>query len=124
MFLEDFNFVHISVIVDASTQCVTATFNLGASSSEARSWDIKVTQHTCAERHDIAGPDGCLQYFTGTSGTISNFNYPTTDTTVSLATTHLQNQNYDICFRREANRCAICFTPAIATPTPMSFGLS
>ena len=29
------------------------------------------------------GPDGCLQYFTGTSGTVSNYNYPTTSSTVT-----------------------------------------
>ena len=28
------------------------------------------------------GPDGCLQYFTGTSGTVSSFNFPTTSATI------------------------------------------
>ena len=29
-----------------------------------------------------SGPDGCLQYFTGTTGTVSSFNFPTTTSTV------------------------------------------
>ncbi|TRY78130.1 hypothetical protein TCAL_15291 [Tigriopus californicus] len=36
------------VIVDASDNCNVAAFNLGGSGSSTRSWDIKVTQYTCA----------------------------------------------------------------------------
>ena len=45
--------------------------------------------------------DDCLQYFTGLSGTIRNFNYDATKDNSALATanTHLSNQDYNICFR-------------------------
>ena len=48
-----------------------------------------------------------------------------------FSATHLSNQNYDICFRRESGYCAICFIPSItfgaaaATAATISaFGLS
>jgi hypothetical protein len=57
------------VIVDAADACHKAAFELGTGST-SRSWDIKVTQYACGES-DLGGPDGCLQYFTGTSGTVA-----------------------------------------------------
>ena len=48
--------------------------------------------------HDVA-PPGCLQYFTGTSGTIESFNI---DVGV-----HLSNQDYTICIRTEEGYCDI-----------------
>lgn len=114
------------MIVDASAQCHTVTFNLGSSSTETRSWDIKVTQHTCNER-DVVGPDGCLQWITGQSGTIASYNYPTTLTTLGTDVTHLSDQCYDICIRTENNFCAICYIPSITSTTAIvtnSFGLS
>ncbi len=116
-----------------------------------------MTQYEC--NNEMAGPPGCLQYYTGTSGNTASFNFPTSTTTL-LATgttvanrniqidstkyvaslslpsnifsaTHLSNQNYDICFRRESGYCAICFIPSItfgaaaATAATISaFGLS
>lgn len=78
------------VIVDASNQCHDVVFNLGGGTGQTRSWDIKVTQFTCNQElggemkscavvqvnstfssNAILGPEGCLQYFIGTSGTIS-----------------------------------------------------
>ena len=45
-----------------------------------------------------------------------------------MIATHLSNQNYEICFRRNNNYCAICYTVAITganTPADQgSFGLS
>ena len=38
--------------------------------------------------------------------------------------THLSDQHYKICFRREANRCALCVTPSQQDIAPASFGLS
>ncbi|TRY72201.1 hypothetical protein TCAL_13281 [Tigriopus californicus] len=99
------------IIVDASDQCHKAAFTLSGSAA-TRSWDIKVTQYKCSQEE--GGPDGCLQYFTGTSGTISSFNFPTSSAAVSAQTTHLSNQCYNICIRRESGRCAICYVPNFA----------
>ena len=70
-------------------------------------------QYNCGD--DFAGPDGCLQYFTGNTGTIASYNFPTSSTTITSGTTHLSSQLYTICFRRESGKCAICFVPSTAT---------
>ena len=61
---------------------------------------------------------------------ISSFNFPTSTTAnVAAKTTHLSNQDYEICIRREAGTCYICYTVqkmAAAANTPgdqNSFGL-
>ena len=38
-----------------------------------------------------------------------SFGYPPTATTVTSGVTHLQNQVYDICFRRASGYCYICY---------------
>ena len=45
---------------------------------------------------------GCLQYFTGTSGTISSYNYD--------GGSHLANQLYSICVRPERGYCSLSYT--------------
>merc|ERR1712020_513791 len=77
----------------------------------------------------MGGPIGCMQYFTSTKGTVRSFNFPSDTTTVTdnSEITHLSEQYYDICFRREAGNCRICFTPTVenaAGTIPSSFGLS
>ena len=50
----------------------------------------------------------------------------TTDATVGSSTTHLSNQNYNICIRRAAGYCYICYSPTIAGAAliaQISFGL-
>ena len=50
------------------------TFAIGADTTVSRVWEIKVTQIECwskARPHDT----GCLQYFTGTTGRITSFNF-------------------------------------------------
>jgi len=46
----------------------------------------------------------------------------------SFSATHLQNQCYLICFRRQSGMCEICFAPTVSTDTDekmqASFGLS
>ena len=59
-----------SVILDASDECQSANFNLDPTTTTSRQWDIKVTQYACGDE-DKAGPDGCLQYFTGTTGVVA-----------------------------------------------------
>jgi len=72
------------MIVDASEECHTVAFHLGSAASTSRTWDIKVTQYYCGEE-SVAGPQGCLQYFTGDTGTVSSFNFPTTASTVATS---------------------------------------
>ncbi|XP_059088177.1 uncharacterized protein LOC131884423 [Tigriopus californicus] len=110
------------MIVDASDRCHVASFNLGRTSS---TYDIKVTQYLCGQ--EMGGPDGCLQYFTGNTGTIASYNFPTQSALVPLGTTHLSNQCYTMCFRQEMGKCAICYqvaTMGVVGVGQGSFGLS
>ena len=60
----------VLVILDADgASCHDAAFHIGTSTTISRSWSIYITQYTCGEE-DIAGPPGCLQYYTQTSNTI------------------------------------------------------
>ncbi|KAK3923524.1 Cubilin [Frankliniella fusca] len=57
----------------------------------------------------IAAEEGCLQYFTGVSGTIKSFNY---DPNGGL---QLSNQDYSICVRMERNFCGIQYNQCADT---------
>jgi len=118
------------MIVEAADACHQANFNIGGLTTTTRKWDIRVTQYACGD-FDSSGPPGCLQYYTATAGTVQNFGYPTTTTTVTSSTTHLSNQKYDICIRRASGYCYICYSPSIVNEPNVaiaskqtSFGLS
>ena len=69
-------------------------------------------------------PEGnCLQYHTASSGTFASFawDFATYGEAQAATTTgiapytqfHLANQHYNVCFRREQGKTAICYTPKI-----------
>ena len=113
------------ILDSAGTECQTVNFNIGASTTTTRSWDIYVKQYTCAEE-DIGGPPGCLQYYTGTTGLVKTFGYLTSNsaTATSSSTAHLQNQNYEVCVRRAGGYCYICWASWNSIAASASFGLS
>merc|ERR1711899_266607 len=114
------------MIVDASSDCSQATFNIGALTTTSRKWTIRVTQYACGD-YDMSGWPGCLQYYTSTASTIQNFAFPTSATTVTSGVTHLSNQKYDICIRRAKSYCYICYSEwkaGTAVIAQGSFGLS
>jgi len=103
------------MIVDSdygSSECQKVNVNVGGGTATTRSWNIRVTQYGCGQT-DESGPPGCLQYYTGTAGSVQSFGFPTGVTTVAATTTHLSSQKYDVCFRRAANYCYICYTVKI-----------
>ncbi|XP_023347917.1 uncharacterized protein LOC111716666 [Eurytemora carolleeae] len=107
--------------LDSSSACNILSFNIDRATTVTRSWRVKVTQYDCGS--DVPGiVEDCLQYFTGLSGTIRNFNYDTTkvDSALATANTHLSNQNYNICFRQERGFCSICFSPVITNSFSVS----
>lgn len=118
---------HMIVDTDGSA-CVTAAFSFG-SDTATRNYRIHAIQYD--RLNEMGGPAGCLQFFTGAMGTVTTFNWATVTTS-----THLANQDYDVCIRRLADRCNICWSPitsgvTIAKGAPAaaatirgSFGLS
>merc|ERR1739838_454794 len=111
---------HLFVDTDGSS-CVTAAFSFG-SDTTTRNYRIHAIQYD--RLNEMGGPAGCLQFFTGATGTVNTFNWAAVATS-----THLANQDYDICVRRLADRCSICWSPIIsgqnaATTARGTFGLS
>lgn len=88
--------------VDASQSCNNLLFQLGntpiGTSAATRSWNIKISQISCLST--TLPPQGCTQYFVGTSGTITSFN--------QAGGVQLANQHQNICIRRERGFCKLC----------------
>jgi hypothetical protein len=77
----------------------TATVNFAfTGASTTRTWDIKVTQVACGIN---TPPNGCFQYYTGTSGTISTFNF------ANAASTITANLQYNTCIRQAPGFCCV-----------------
>jgi len=94
------------IFLDMADGCANLYFNLvSAHSMNTRRWDIRAVQYVCGDT--MSGPENCLQYFTGTTGSFRSFNYPSNFPTTT--TTHLSNQDYAICIRRDASACYICY---------------
>lgn len=104
--------------VDSSNSCNDLNFQFGnqamGAASVTRQFSIKVTQISCDS--EMLAPDGCTQYFTGsTTGQIETFNFN------SGMGQHLANQDQSFCIRRERGFCRACFS-AIATTDFMVSG--
>lgn len=112
------------VYIDASDSCNSINLDMDTGSSQNRKWQFRVTQYECSSRN--APVRNCLQWFTGISGEFASFNFDTSATTVSLTAVHLQDQYYDICWRRERGYCSLCFSVKIsaAADAASSFGIS
>merc|ERR1712038_747686 len=73
-------------------------------------WKVKVSQIECSSLAR-AYPD-CNQYFTGVSGNVISYNWPTVQ---------LQSKDYQYCIRREQGYCGIQYSQAVPTTSPDSF---
>jgi len=66
----------------------------------SRNWKIKVSMIECSSL--TKPPTGCLQYFTGSTGSVSSFNYQD-----SATYTQVQSHAYSTCIRQEKGYCTI-----------------
>ncbi|CAG4929456.1 unnamed protein product [Parnassius apollo] len=94
---------------------ITITVTATSATTFSRRWNLRLIQLGC----DCPGiaPNGCLQYYTGVTGTINSFNYGTTSNTalsssLVTGTRQIANLNYGICIRMEAGYCAIQYAQA------------
>merc|ERR1711936_263827 len=106
---------HMYVNLGSSSDSASATItvSLAASSSSAK-WNILVRQIDCDTSY--TAPEGCAMFFTGVTGSWSNYGYVSGTTT----TEHSPNQNFKVCIRREDGYCSIRHS----TTTSTSFSLS
>ena len=96
------------MIIDARDDCNTLSFTW--TSSTTRSWNIHIMQIACTATWKP--PQGCLQYFTGTTGYLTSYNY--------AGGYHLSNQNYNNCIRTESGYCSIAYTAVSTTSFQVS----
>ena len=96
------------MILEARDQCnkLTVTWN----NAVENSWSIQVMQISCSAPWKPAA--GCLQYFTGTTGTLYSYNYQ--------ESFHLTNQQYHNCIRTEEGYCSISYSSLSSTSFQIS----
>jgi len=88
--------------LDMSCTCGdTATLNMEIGDATDNLWRIRVTQISC-DNDNVANQEGCFQYFTGTSGTITSYGLQ--------SDLMLASQNYAVCIRPEEGMCCIEYT--------------
>merc|ERR1712156_1143960 len=95
-------------------KCITASFVFGGERS-SRQYEIQVLQYD-KQNKDLGGPSGCLQYHLTNSGNVTTFNW---NDARDLKVTHLSNQHYDVCVRRNRGNCGICWTPTTKGSTTL-----
>jgi len=92
-------------------ECITATFSFSGNAA-SRNYQIHVLQYDRTDSDNLAGPPGCLQWMMGDEGTVTSFNWQGVGTAAGAVSTHLANQDYNICVRQNANFCYICWNPS------------
>jgi len=85
--------------LDTATATLTTTLLAGA--TDRRTFEAKISQISCNSK--MRPPDGCLQWYTGTDGQITSFNFEGN-------TGHLATQNYNICIRKEKGFCCVKYS--------------
>jgi len=96
------------MLIEAKDSCNTLTFNWPGAYS--KDWNIKISQF---ERGAAwKAPEGCTQWFTGTSNYIQSYNYD--------GGYHLADQKYTNCIRTEQSYCSIGYTGISDTSFRMS----
>jgi len=94
-----------------STDTITLTITYG-STTTAKTWNLLLRQISCDATWKA--PTDCVQYFTGTSGTIQSYNF--------AGAQLLQGMYYTNCIRTEAGYCAIQYKESTGQ-TPDTFDM-
>jgi len=101
---------HVFVDVAPGNNAMAAVLNIRtANAVGARTWQIRIRCIDCNDAVRRPTSSGCLQYFTGLSGTITSFN----GALMGNAQMMLINQNYAVCIKRGPGMCGVEFTEAL-----------
>ncbi|KAK9874338.1 hypothetical protein WA026_002688 [Henosepilachna vigintioctopunctata] len=95
------------VYVDVSTLRGPLMLSVLSNMSYRKRFRLRICQYSQAM---CMTPNNCLQYYTGTSGVISSFNYDQALMLSRSTPSYFNNLNYAICIRREAGYCSITYT--------------
>lgn len=94
--------IDVHYYFDVTAQYTIFTFHTSEAVSLDRRWEMYVSQYTC----DMGAPQGCGQWYWGTSGTINMWNNidPNNDKWY-----YVDDQEYAICVRTEATYCSVSY---------------
>ncbi|XP_050737868.1 uncharacterized protein LOC127009124 [Eriocheir sinensis] len=103
---------HMYINVQSMSGPVQLMVDRSAASTAQRRWNIKVAQIPCSSQ--FRAPNGCLQYFTGTSGNVRSFNYDESpsarDAGGVTGTRQIANNDYGVCVEMAEDNCGIVWT--------------
>lgn len=92
--------------LDATSDGLTFMAIIGSTdTSTSRQWSIRVSQVECSS--SLRAPSGCLQFHWGTTGYIHNLGWDGSSSLAASSASHQNNQEYNICFRREEGYCSM-----------------
>lgn len=112
---------HMYIPNDGADPAAILNIKTGASAlSSGRQWKVLVRMLEAG--NPSLAPEGCLQYFTGASGTITSFNDLALDGTSNGMT--LDNLQYKACIRAAPGATCITYREARTTGTPDAFLLA
>jgi len=100
---------HMYVETGTSSTQTTLVFTMDGTTSATRTYKVKISQIPCMVNYKA--PRDCTQYFTGTTGVASSYNFGHM----------LQDQFFSTCVRTEQGNCAINWSQAsITSPDPFA----
>nr|XP_031831146.1 uncharacterized protein LOC116426404 [Nomia melanderi] len=99
---------------------IMISIDTNAEYSAERRWNIRIQQIPCDSTS--RAPNGCLQYYTSTSNTVTSFNYGTAPNprAPGAATRQIANTNYGVCVRMAQGYCAIEWSQTTTTSFSVS----
>lgn len=86
---------------------ITLSIDTNSEYATDRRWNIRIQQLPCDATYKA--PNGCLQYYNSVSGTVTSFNYGTTQNPRApiIGTRQIANTNYGVCVRMAQGYCSI-----------------
>ncbi|XP_023321969.1 uncharacterized protein LOC111696566 [Eurytemora carolleeae] len=93
--------MYIPVNATAAEDPVRLFAFVGQSGSSFR-WNIKSSLIDCSKNNDLQAPDGCLQYFTESTGSIESLNYGS-----GAGSPYLAGTQYFACIKRQTGFCGV-----------------
>lgn len=107
------------IYVSTGKQTTAATIILTKVGTTASHWKIRTREIECAS--NVLPPDGCTQYFTGTSGVIKSFNADAASATPPATPLTISGVAYKICMRQEDGRCTMNLSETRPEAAPNSY---
>jgi len=106
---------HMYVATGASTTATTLAV-VTRTAGATRIWNIRVDQIECDSAYKA--PEGCTQYFTGSTGTLTTYNFRTTPNSAQ----ELGAQDYSFCIKQASGSCTVQYKQTTTAPSSFILG--